>query len=141
MTTPSSPTPTSPVDDGGPVLSREEAREAWATSGLTYGDLNSVNLGNLCTKVGEEMKSSGLIKGSYRMKGGPRITMSPLGLHVELRCKSFYFENREAVTFNDNGFIGFAGWADDTNVQPILRAFIEWVAALLTARKGGGERV
>lgn len=28
---------------------------------------------------------------------------------------------------NCDGFVGFAGWADDTNVQPILTAFCAWV--------------
>lgn len=25
-----------------------------------------------------------------------------------------------------DGFIGFAGWADQGNTNPILRAFLEW---------------
>jgi hypothetical protein len=44
-----------------------------------------------------------------------------------IRCKAFYFKDREAITFNEEGFVGFAGWADDGNVQPILRACVKWV--------------
>lgn len=44
----------------------------------------------------------------------------------------YYFKRREAISFNTEnklgiGFIGFAGWADDSNVQPILQAADNWV--------------
>ncbi len=39
---------------------------------------------------------------------------------------SHYFEGREAISFNRD-FVGFAGWADDTNVQPFVKAFIKFV--------------
>ena len=55
---------------------------------------------------------------------------TPHGRYAELRCKSHYFDNREAITFNTDGFIGFAGWADKTNIQPILEGFREWVAEM-----------
>lgn len=41
--------------------------------------------------------------------------------------KGEYFEQREGISFNDGGFIGFAGWADHWNAYPILMAFVEWV--------------
>ena len=50
--------------------------------------------------------------------------------YAELRCKAFYFESREAVTFNSDGFIGFAGWADEKSVQPVLAGFKEWIKRL-----------
>lgn len=44
-----------------------------------------------------------------------------------VRVKSDYFENREGVTFNDNGFVGFCGWADDGNAAPVFWAVVDWV--------------
>lgn len=44
----------------------------------------------------------------------------------DIRVKAYYFKDRQGVTFEDDGFVGIAGWADDTNVQPILRALIAW---------------
>jgi hypothetical protein len=44
-----------------------------------------------------------------------------------IRCRSFYFDDREVVTFNPDGFLGFAGWAADGNVQPILYGFVAWL--------------
>ena len=43
-----------------------------------------------------------------------------------LFVNSFYWNQREAISFNKDGFIGFAGWADDLNVKPICEAFLEW---------------
>ena len=37
-----------------------------------------------------------------------------------VRVKSHYFDAREGVTFGSDGFVGFAGWADENNIQPIL---------------------
>jgi hypothetical protein len=37
-----------------------------------------------------------------------------------------YFDCREGVCFNENGFIGFCGWADGSNKIPIITAFIKW---------------
>ena len=43
-----------------------------------------------------------------------------------LTVSAHYFANRECISFNRDGFIGFAGWADQGNVNPILRAFLKW---------------
>lgn len=37
-----------------------------------------------------------------------------------------YFDSREVISFNRDGFIGFCGAADSENTQPVLAAFIEW---------------
>ena len=44
-----------------------------------------------------------------------------------IELKSYYFTDRQGITFESDGFIAFAGWADDGNVQPILRACVKWV--------------
>ncbi|MCH3943039.1 MAG: hypothetical protein LKE37_05050 [Atopobiaceae bacterium] len=38
-----------------------------------------------------------------------------------------YFKKREAVSFNEDGFIGFCGWADSNNSRPIYEGFEAWV--------------
>lgn len=40
----------------------------------------------------------------------------------------------EGVSFNRDGFIGFAGWASDENVQPVLRAFKRWLTRWMPGR-------
>ena len=39
---------------------------------------------------------------------------------------SHYFTQREAISFNEGGVIGFADWADQGNTNPLLRAFLKW---------------
>lgn len=45
---------------------------------------------------------------------------------IYLYVNGSYFKRRECISFNRDGFIGFAGWADSNNVQPILKAFNQW---------------
>jgi hypothetical protein len=41
--------------------------------------------------------------------------------------KTNNWDKRECVSFNTDGFIGFAGWADNNNIIPILNAVGLWV--------------
>ncbi|MBJ6722467.1 hypothetical protein I2750_19900 [Bacillus sp. PR5] len=97
-------------------LTRDMARASFKDAGLTYEILTPENVSELRRRIDQRMRASGLIRNTYRMR---RTKV--------LRCKSYYFEDREAVTFNRDGFIGLGGWADDTNIQPILEGFLEWV--------------
>ena len=114
-------------------MTREEARDLWIDAQLDYSHLNLGRLQRLRSMLNEEMKSSGFFAvssrcdGTYRMNAPIRASIAFKGWMAELTCRAFYFKKREAITFNDNGFIGFAGWADDTNIQPILSGFTKWV--------------
>lgn len=46
-----------------------------------------------------------------------------------------YFTRRECISFNRDGWIGFAGWADDGNTNPLRHAFLAWCDYLA---EGGG---
>lgn len=37
-----------------------------------------------------------------------------------------YFNAREVISFNRDGFIGFCGAADSENTAPVVAAFVEW---------------
>lgn len=109
------------------MLTRNMAREVWARSGLQVGDLCASDLSELRGRIDREMRVSGLIRGSLRME--PRIRTRQEGGRlrtVEMRCRSDYFTARQAISFEESGFVGFAGWADEVNVQPVLTAFIAW---------------
>jgi hypothetical protein len=107
-------------------MTRDEARQHWASSGLTYDALTDDNVEALRRAVNKALRASGLIK-NYRAESKVKRNRRPPENWVEIRCASYYFRDRQAVTFESNGFVGFAGWADDTNVQPILSAFVAWV--------------
>lgn len=108
-------------------MTRDEARSLFASSGLTYSVLSKSSLESLRQLIEAEMQTAKLIDGSLRMRKVCRVRTTKLGTEASLRCKTHYFEDREAVTFNRNGFIGFAGWADDENIQPVLAGFTAWL--------------
>ena len=107
-------------------LNRNEVRALFASSKLDYTVLTPKNMQRLRTLINEQMKASGCFKGTFRCSQRATIRDS----YAELRCKAFYFDSREAVTFNCGGFIGFAGWADDENIQPVLAGFKDWIKEL-----------
>ncbi|SEG13810.1 hypothetical protein [Marinobacterium lutimaris] len=110
---------------------RDEARNKFAEAGLNYSDLTRQNLQQLRNLINQEMIDSGLIKGSYRCRQRPVFRPdAKRGLFAQIQCRAFYFDDREAVSFNHTGFIGFAGWADDSNIQPVLSGFCKWVEAM-----------
>ena len=108
-------------------MTRDEARAYFTTSGLTYSIISKGTMARLKIILDREMSSSGLISGSFITDRVPEIRRPKTKVSAHLRCKSNYFKGRQAITFEPDGFIGFAGWADDENVQPILRGFCAWV--------------
>ena len=47
---------------------------------------------------------------------------------IIVKCDNYSY--REGISFNKDGFIGFAGWSDSDNVKPFIDAFVEWVDGL-----------
>lgn len=84
------------------------------------------------------MRASGLFNATLRLDPDPRIQADETGrvICADLQCFSERFRNSQAVTFAKNGFIGFAGWADDVFLVPILKGFTAWVAATTVNRTG-----
>lgn len=68
------------------------------------------------------------------MRKNPKIKTSVYGglKSAFLRVDGPYFTDREAISFNEDGFIGFAGWASSENVKPFHDAFVEWVDWFVT---------
>ena len=118
---------------------RNVARKVWEESGYDYSVLTENNLLELVRRINANLndhrvnevpefkmwlhynhkKNGSIYYDSYSENG--RL------IWVEITVDGEYFKNREGITFNRDGFIGFAGWACDDNVQPFIRAFIEWI--------------
>ena len=80
-----------------------------------------------------------LMHPSYRKKDEPYIERAQSGVGIYeayLRVDGCYWQGREAVSFNGDGFIGIAGWADDNNVQPFLRGFMRWLKEWMNCTRG-----
>ena len=120
----------------GDVLTRNEARELFSCCRLSYDDVSENDIYMLEAFVGCELSQFNELNElqmylSHRKKDAPKINVRDKpGNPIEsafLHVDGDYFKGREAISFNSDGFIGFAGWADDGNVQPFLRAFVDWV--------------
>ena len=104
------------------ALTRDVARKAFWRNELDYGVVAPGPIRSLRGLVNSHMKQSGCIRGLLRCHQRPVFFKGGCAI----RCRADYFSDREAVTFNPDGFIGFAGWASAENVAPILDAFHEW---------------
>lgn len=116
-------------------MNREEARVFLNESGIKFSDIGSKDIAQLrdCLNVelkkfdnsGFKMQLIDTMRAEYNNDGSVDL--------CEIRVKGWidndepYFESREAITFNRDGFVGFAGWADSKNVRPFIDAFITWI--------------
>lgn len=116
------------------AMTRDDARELFKAAGLTYESVTRESLKRLRSLINQRMRDSGLFKGTFRCKQRPVVYDVSRATHGYIRCRAYYFRDREAVSFNADGrFIGFAGWASDENVQPILQGFADWVREMSEA--------
>ena len=113
---------------------RENARQAFKDSGFTYAVLLEGGMQRLRTHVHRRMKESGCMLGTYRCRQRGVVKETSSGLYGELRCRADYFDDREAVSFNTDGFVGFAGWADSENVKPVIDGFMDWLTEISAGR-------
>lgn len=113
------------------VCTTDEAREYFKKNVGTYANVTQEDIYILIKFLRKEISKSN--------ESGE----TSIGLHLsktfDLTCNddgtikscfifisSSYFDARECISFNSDGFIGFAGWASTANVNPILRAFLKW---------------
>lgn len=114
------------------VCSNNEAREYFKSKNLSYDSINEGDILVLVmllqkeikksVKAGETSVSTIYLSSKVDMKKKSNGSI----IHCYLYVNSHYFTRREAISFNPDGFIGFAGWADQGNTNPLLRAFLKW---------------
>lgn len=114
------------------VCSNDEARQYFKDKGLTYADITEgdilVLVGNLNKEIKKSNKAGETSTDTMHLSKKIAIKKNRDGSIVScyLYMNSHYFTQREAISFNVDGFIGFAGWADQGNTNPLLRAFLKW---------------
>lgn len=122
-------------------MTRNEAREYFKNHGLSYGDVTS---GDICVlvmmlnsaikkarKTGEMSYETLSLSERIKVKYNTNGTIKNCFLFVN----SDNFTRRECISFNTDGFIGFAGWSDNTNVKPMIEAFVDWCKYLAGVNK------
>lgn len=114
------------------MCTSDYARQHFAEYGLSYADVLEGDILVLIRLLNHEIRKS-------NKTGETSVNTMRLSEKVDMKCNtdgsiiccflyinSHYFARREAISFNCNGFIGFAGWADQGNTNPLLRAFLKW---------------
>lgn len=100
-------------------MNRDQVREGLANAGIKCDSVTDEELKRLRRIISKHLRRSGIYRGTAR------IARARNDLKF-IEMKTDRWERREAVSFNRDGFIGIAGWADSTNVKPILNALVEW---------------
>lgn len=122
------------------VCSNDEAREYFKAKGLSYDDITEGDILALVLLLNKHYKAANKDDEtsvcSMHLSRKINIKRKSNGSIIScfLYVNSHYFTQRECISFNPDGFIGFAGWADQGNTNPILRAFLEWCDSLAAAK-------
>ena len=123
------------------VCTNNEARAYFAGKGLAYADVTEGDILALVMLLNKHIKKANkdceTSMGSMYLSRRIDLKRKTNGTLIScfLYVNSHYFERRECISFNADGWIGFAGWADQGNTNPILRAFIEWCDALAATKE------
>ena len=115
----------------------DRARQKFIDKGLSYSDITESKFYLLLSILAEELKNfnnnSFEMRISKRLKKDmPIINFDDDGnmTNAYIKVSSYYFGGREGISFNTDGWIGFAGWACSTNLIPFCMAFEKWVDVL-----------
>lgn len=115
-------------------FTRDDARAIFSDAGFKNQQLTKSDVEKLRDRINKHLAAG---KFFYRCDSKIKIGEPGSGLEFAITCSCDYFDQREAVTFysvDDSLGIGFAGWADDKNVRPILNAFSYWAIDLISER-------
>ena len=123
------------------VCTNNEARQYFRDKGLTYDDITEGDILSLLMLLNREIKKSNKVGETSvsTMHMSSKIDVKKRTNGTIIKCflyiNSHYFTRREAISFDEDGFIGFAGWADQGNTNPLLRAFLRWCDDLAEAKE------
>lgn len=116
-------------------MTRDEARAYFDECGLHYADVTLKDLEYLRILLDEQIileikrRAQSHCKPQYWIRtNGIKHTFTQEGrlICAFITGMGEYFMDREVISFNRDGFIGFCGDSDNKNKEPILAAFIEW---------------
>lgn len=129
------------MEKNGIEITRDELRDRFSKMGLVdenakYG--RRYAFGEYCVQVLRAACISELEScesGSFAEEHGMRMLdeIDVTLLHngnvssAFLYVGSDYFDKREAVSFNADGFVGLCGWAGSAASEPLLAAFGKWL--------------
>ena len=103
-------------------MTRDEVRSGLAKAGIKCETVTDAELKRLRKIISKHLRRSGIYQCTARLATAKKDLK-----FIEIKTEQW--DRREAVSFNSDGFIGIAGWADNNNVKPILDALVEWSVA------------
>jgi hypothetical protein len=114
------------------MMTNDEARQYFDDKGLTYSDITSGDICCLIMILNKHIKracknhemSDDTIHLSQKIDARYKTNGNLLCSYIRLNSREW--RKRECISFNYDGFIGFAGWAASRDTKPIIEAFIEW---------------
>lgn len=111
------------------IENSDDARKYFEDLKLSYTMITRESLEELNRLISIELTTHDDEKVDYKMlpfeKANIDFYRNRLN-HCYLKFSSNYFESREAISFNPDGFIGFNGEGSSRNKMPFVRAFIQW---------------
>lgn len=100
------------------------ARKAFSDSGLTYNDIYD-RLYVLTEEITKQLSDFDDMRMFLSRKTDARFIKGTRNIEcLFLFVSGPYFKNRECISFNADGFVGFAGWASTENAAPIVNGFL-----------------
>ncbi|MGG5333766.1 hypothetical protein [Enterococcus sp. AZ163] len=117
----------------GKEYTSDEARDYFKELGLSYEKIYEADIWNLLAFISGELANIDKTTDTLPMK----IVIKSVKIDADcdgLKSAFFevsgpYFDRREGISFNRDGYIGFAGWASTNNLQPFIRGFMHWCKA------------
>lgn len=115
---------------------RDNSRKLFLINNLSYNDIGSKEIGLLRKRISRKLVEHSTSSFKMELIDGEPFKFNNDGVLIRgsIRVKGNHFDDREGITFNTDGFIGFSGWADSKNKLPFLNAFNEWTMWLITQK-------
>lgn len=111
------------------LFTRNDAIDLYERANLSYSDIQKGDFDLLVEMIRKELSTATGIRMTVSGKTYAKFGTNGLFFGT-IYVDANYFDGREAITFERNGFIHFANWASDENVQPFLDAFEIWINKL-----------
>ena len=119
----------------------DEARAYFVDMGLTYADVYREDIRMLCSMLDVELRKVRYLRPLSGDEPQLEWNASRQRYYPALRGMGSAFitlrwagAQREAISFNADGFIGFCGWASSANTLHVVEAFKDW-CDLMAMRK------
>ena len=122
------------------MMTRDDARAEFKKCGLSYKNVYAKDIDLLWELLNKNLNTASkkkLTSVPLRMSKVKKVNYADDGKSIRdcyIYVNGDYFTRRECISFNVDGFIGFAGWADSVNIEPILSTFCEWCNLIKESR-------